>query len=162
MLRRLSHFTVDLKMSSLYPSLEDMQVHKMVIAQENALMQQIQQVQAANIPSYTQNPYPQLNSYPSAPPSASESARQGELYPGLGDFMGLELTEQVIALNMPEYLNTNNSSNVSISSVFPGKFLPSIYFICIYFDIVFNKWYDSSIIESIGWTSTCTSNTWCT
>lgn len=35
-------------------------------------------------------------SAPSAPPSA-------HMYPALGDYMGLELSPQVIALNMPEY-----------------------------------------------------------
>lgn len=94
-------------MSSLYPSLEDMQVHKIVQAQENAMMQQMQ---SPNLPAYTQNPYPQLNAMPSAPAMGSHGNIQAVLYPGLGDFMGLELTEEIIALNMPEYLNNGNSS----------------------------------------------------
>lgn len=100
------------KMSSLYPSLEDMQVHKMVQAQESALMQQMQSSQSTILPPYTQNPYPQMNVMPSAPSMDSQSQKdtQGVLYPGLGDFMGLELSEQVIALNMPEYLSSSNSS----------------------------------------------------
>lgn len=96
-------------MSSLYPSLEDMQVHRMAQAQENVIMQQMQSI---SLPAYTQNPYAQLSGIPSAPVLDSQPSNQRELYPGLGDFMGLELSEHVIALNMPEYLN-NSSSLVS-------------------------------------------------
>lgn len=42
-------------------------------------------------PSAANLPYPVVN--PAAP-----------LYPGLGDYMGLELSEDVIRANMPEYL----------------------------------------------------------
>lgn len=86
---------------SLYPSLEDMQVHKMVQAQENAFVEQYN-TQAVNLPAYTQNPYPQLNqaATPSAP---AKNPLATDLYPGLGDFMGLELSDTIIALNMPEY-----------------------------------------------------------
>lgn len=41
-----------------------------------------------------------MQSKPTAPAYNSLSA---SLYPALGDYMGLELTEEVIAQNMPEY-----------------------------------------------------------
>ena len=51
----------------------------------------------------------------SAPTAAAPQANlpysiehaQAPMYPGLADFMGLELTDDVLRLNMPEYLNTN-------------------------------------------------------
>lgn len=96
-------------MSSLYPSLEDMQVHKMVQAQQNAFVNQM----APQAPSYAQQPiyaqpnapsaYPQLGSTPSAH-AYKPTASAPELYPGLSDFMGLELNSDMIALNMPEYM----------------------------------------------------------
>lgn len=66
---------------SLYPSLEDMKVDTMVQAQM---------------------------SHHQAPPSYSAPNRPAptapaHVYPALGDFMGLELSSDVIALNMPEY-----------------------------------------------------------
>ncbi|GBP21905.1 Syntenin-1 [Eumeta japonica] len=74
---------------ALYPSLEDMKVDNMVRAQLT--------YQANS--SIAQN-------YPSAPPSypsASPSALTGHVYPALAEYMGLELSSDVIALNMPEY-----------------------------------------------------------
>lgn len=99
------------KMSSLYPSLEDMQVHKMVQAQQNAFASQ---VNAQPMPTYAEGAYPQLGapapySY-TAPASAS-----APLYPGLDDFMGLQLTSDVLALNFPEY--TRNTE----TAVMPSK-----------------------------------------
>ncbi|XP_055317629.1 syntenin-1-like [Sitodiplosis mosellana] len=98
-------------MSSLYPSLEDMQVHKMVQAQQNALVNQMAAAQAT--PSYAQHPsyaqvqsaYPQLGSTPSVH-GYKPVASAPELYPGLSDFMGLELSSDMIALNMPEYMRS--------------------------------------------------------
>ncbi|CAH2086578.1 unnamed protein product [Euphydryas editha] len=67
---------------SLYPSLEDMKVDNMVRAQ---MAQQQQQAPRA----------PQSGSVaPSAP---------NHVYPGLGEYMGLEFSSDIIALNMPEY-----------------------------------------------------------
>lgn len=103
-------------MSSLYPSLEDMQVHKMMEAQENAVQANFQQ------PQYAQNAYPQLygglsqsdNNMPTLSPPSSSS-----LYP----FMGLELTEEMIVLNMPEYARGNQiavaSTNTSAGMIAP-------------------------------------------
>lgn len=73
---------------SLYPSLEDMKVDSMARAQ----MSQYQAPQSHCLP-------------PTAPASSSPmpSAPAGLVYPALGDYMGLELSSDVIALNMPEY-----------------------------------------------------------
>lgn len=70
---------------SLYPSLEDMKVDGMIRAQ-------IAQSQATQ--PYQQN----------YPPVASATSGGRHVYPALGDYMGLELSSDVIALNMPEYL----------------------------------------------------------
>lgn len=120
-------------MSTIYPSLEDMQVHKIYQAQETALGQYQQQQQTAQMasapPSYApfgHNAYPNINSpkgdYPSAPEPTGATVT--ELYPGLADFMGLELSKEVIAANMPEYLRSNQvavpSSNVMVPSPILG------------------------------------------
>lgn len=90
------------KMSSLYPSLEDMQVHKEIVAQENAAMNAHVNANACS------QGYPQLtNSAASSP--AEQSNAVAVLYPGLGDFMGLELSQDVIALNMPEYMQSTQA-----------------------------------------------------
>lgn len=68
---------------SLYPSLEDMKVDNMVRAQ-------MAHHQAA--PSYSLPPAAPMPSAPSA-----------HVYPALGEYMGLELSSDVIAVNMPEY-----------------------------------------------------------
>ena len=47
-------------------------------------------------------PYPIQN--PAAP-----------VYPGLAEFMGLELTEDVIRANMPEYLDTHGPSTIAMA-----------------------------------------------
>lgn len=66
---------------SLYPSLEDMKVDHLMRAQ-----------------LAHQTPPP----YNSAPPAITYPSA-GHVYPGLADYMGLELSSEVIALNMPEY-----------------------------------------------------------
>nr|XP_022915983.1 syntenin-1-like [Onthophagus taurus] len=80
---------------SLYPSLEDMQMDQMVKAQEKVISQ-----------SYA-NQYPTYQQQTSTdnPPAYSPAPikNEGTVYPALGDFMGLELSEAVIAANMPEY-----------------------------------------------------------
>lgn len=97
---------------SLYPSLEDMQVHKIVQAQQNAFTGQVN-AEPMSV-GHLQNTYPPLDS------SAASAVNKPNpsapiLYPGLGDFMGLELTNEMIALNMPEYTqNTTVSNNSSM------------------------------------------------
>ena len=50
-------------------------------------------------------PYPPIPSSASAYPQIpSNASSNGPVYPGLGDYMGLELSEDVIRANMPEYL----------------------------------------------------------
>lgn len=68
---------------SLYPSLEDMKVDQMAKAQVNAIQ------------SYQSPP-----AYAALPPTNASSSA---MYPSLGAYMGLELSEAVIAENMPEY-----------------------------------------------------------
>lgn len=86
----------------MYPSLEDMQVHKIVQAQHNAFTGQMNTEPMSM--GTIQNAYPSLDSSAaSAVDKPNPSAPI--LYPGLGDFMGLELTNDVIALNMPEYMS---------------------------------------------------------
>lgn len=88
---------------SLYPTLEDMQVDKMMQAQQQAAYN-IQQQQSA-LPAYTQNPYPVMGNAATSPTSPHSAI----MYPDLGDFMGLELSQQVIAANMPEYIRNANA-----------------------------------------------------
>merc|ERR1712018_909384 len=75
-------FYCEIKMS-LYPSLEDMQVDHMVQAQTNLLG-------------------------PTRPPGTANAVQA--MYPGLADYMGLELTQDVIRANMPEYLEQNRTT----------------------------------------------------
>lgn len=79
---------------SLYPSLEDMKVDHMVQAQLNQMGPSPPQQGSA--PLY---PYPDFNQ--GAMPVPGSAA--GHIYPALGEFMGLELSEAIIAENMPEY-----------------------------------------------------------
>jgi len=71
---------------SLYPSLEDMQVDQMVKAQTNLLG-----------PTRT-------------PDTAPNAAPLQVMYPGLAEYMGLELSDDVIRQNMPEYLEQNRTT----------------------------------------------------
>lgn len=88
---------------SLYPSLEDMMVDQMA---------QAQQSMAAPPPSTSQpSQVAALLPYPSAPTSA---------YPGLAEYMGLELTEDIIRANMPEYLPSNQQNAVAVPTIRGG------------------------------------------
>lgn len=69
---------------SIYPSLEDMKFDQLARAQHQHEAQFIQ-------------PQPAIT----APPLASP--QNFSMYPSLNDYMGLELSEAVIAFNMPEY-----------------------------------------------------------
>lgn len=84
---------------SLYPTLEDMKVDHMMKAQLQA--------ESYNIPSI-----PHEHTNPSAPPAYNTIS--GTLYPLLGEYMGLELTEETIAQNMPEYSLMNRNMTVSV------------------------------------------------
>lgn len=52
-------------------------------------------------------PYPTVS--PSAPLPYPIAPVNSQMYPTLGDYMGLELTPEVIAANMPEYSPQNVS-----------------------------------------------------
>lgn len=96
---------------SLYPTLEDMAVDKLMTAQHKN-MQNYQQHQAsAGIPAFTQNPYPELNN------AAVPTSTNAVMYPNLADFMGLELSQHMIAENMPEYLQSNQQIAVPNTGV---------------------------------------------
>ncbi|CAH2232760.1 jg15506 [Pararge aegeria aegeria] len=90
---------------SLYPSLEDMKVDKMVRAQ-------MAQHQAP--PSYHSTYQPITASAATASPSVPR-----HVYPALGDYMGLELSQDVIAVNMPEYQVQTFQPSGAVSMVAP-------------------------------------------
>lgn len=96
---------------SLYPSLEDMQVHKIVQAQQNAF--DVQQQQSPQLPTASSqyNTYPHSTQWQNASVTSESSISEtNALYPGLYDFMGLELTSEMIALNMPEYVRNEQTA----------------------------------------------------
>lgn len=68
---------------SLYPSLEDLEADKMIKAQTQAFHHQ-----------HVQQP-----TYGVHPPQKSALTSQHELYPSLNDFMGLEITHEMLASN---------------------------------------------------------------
>jgi len=92
---------------SLYPSLEDMKVDQIMKAQ-----------QQVNNPAGSAGGFhvPAQSNPPSAayapPPSATlpVSAPGSAAYPELAEYMGLELTPEEIALNMPEYSQNNQTA----------------------------------------------------
>ena len=90
---------------SLYPTLEDMKVDHMMKAQLQAESQY-------NVP-----PQRLEDAAPSAPAYNPSSAI---MYPSLGEYMGLELTEEMIAENMPEYSIVNRTSMVVSVPTQPG------------------------------------------
>lgn len=94
---------------SLYPSLEDMKVDQTIRAQKQAFDAIAQQHQLMS--QHQANAYPNL-AIPSAPPMGS-SPLQSPVYPDLVDYMGLELSQDVIAQNMPEYLKNGNTQQLT-------------------------------------------------
>lgn len=75
---------------SLYPSLEDMKVDQLGRAQTQAMESIVQQQQM----------FPNNGGFPNLNADQALTA-----YPDLADYMGLELSQELIAANMPEYLN---------------------------------------------------------
>lgn len=109
---------------SLYPSLEDMKVDQIGRAQAAAYNAISQQQQMLN--HHQQNNYPSAYPHPgmyesnnSGVPTAPPPLANGEIYPDLVDYMGLELSQEVIAANMPEYLNRESKqvSNYTVPSM---------------------------------------------
>jgi syntenin-1 len=105
---------------SLYPSLEDMKVDQTIRAQKQAFDAISQQQQLMN----QHQGYPTLNltvpGVPSAPPMGTSPGNQSPVYPDLVDYMGLELSQDVIAQNMPEYLQRNGGDQQLTSYVPPS------------------------------------------
>lgn len=72
---------------------------------------QMMKVQQQVESQYNTPSMPQIQNAPSAPPYASSMV----LYPSLGEYMGLELTQEVIEQNMPEYSLTASRANMTVS-----------------------------------------------
>ncbi|XP_055370900.1 syntenin-1-like [Condylostylus longicornis] len=90
---------------SLYPTLEDMQIDKMVQAQRTILNEIVQQ-NAQQQQSVSNLPSPDNNQ--PAKNNINNTTTSKELYPALGNFLGLELSEDMIRQNMPEYILQEN------------------------------------------------------
>lgn len=90
---------------SLYPSLEDMHVHKNAQAQQKASADQVDgQITFTGSIQNSNSSLDDLNV------SAGDKAN---LYPGLNNFMDLELTNEMIALNMTAYPVLPSTTNFS-------------------------------------------------
>lgn len=101
---------------SLYPSLEDMQVDKLMTAQHkqfNAYTAAVANAPPPAFPMHTTNPYPQLNDMTNTTTTTTSVGSTG-MYPNMGDFMGLELSQQMIAENFPEYIRDGHSSGAVV------------------------------------------------
>jgi len=98
---------------SLYPSLEDMVVDQMAKAQQPIPVQPQRQSTALPYP-----PLPSNAGIPSAPlvNSAPNNPVLAVSYPGLSEYMGLELSEALIRENMPEYLPNSSQANSVVPS----------------------------------------------
>ncbi|XP_011305465.1 syntenin-1 [Fopius arisanus] len=104
---------------ALYPSLEDMKVDQMMKAQlqseysEYASQMNTTPSRASEVPSA-----PILNRQEYAEIS-------GPLYPALADYMGLELTAEMIEANMPEYsIAVRQSTEITTSGPIAGMTAP--------------------------------------
>ena len=108
---------------SVYPSLEDMKVDHMMqvfslisnlskaqIYQKKLFLYSplfiLSETQAQEQAASNGMPTPHSASYPSAPSATSSASAVSNTgsYPGLAEYMGLELTEAEVRANMPEYL----------------------------------------------------------
>lgn len=104
---------------SLYPSLEDMKVDQTIRAQRQAFDAISQQQLLMHQHQTTAYPHLEVPGMPSAPPMGS-SPGNSPVYPDLVDYMGLELSQDMIAANMPEYLQGGNRSQQLTSYVPPS------------------------------------------
>jgi len=92
----------------MYPSLEDMKVDQMIQAQNSMPANASSSTSlpyplhpTASVPFLpAPPPYPAITDTGSAPPPPSPT---GHAYPGLAEYMGMELSEALIRDNMPEY-----------------------------------------------------------
>ncbi|KAL0272481.1 UNVERIFIED_CONTAM: hypothetical protein PYX00_005430 [Menopon gallinae] len=92
---------------ALYPSLEDMKIDQLMKAQSE--VQNSGRASLAPFGLSNNTPYPLT---PSAPLiyETSQPAPNAPVYPSLGEYMGLELSHDVIAANMPEYLQAPSNT----------------------------------------------------
>lgn len=89
---------------SLYPSLEDMQVDKLVQNQRAMINEVIKFSQDGPPPQPTPPPAVAVATNAS-PLQANSNVQNGSVvYPALGNFLGLELSDEMIRQNMPEYM----------------------------------------------------------
>lgn len=92
---------------ALYPSLEDLKVDQMMRAQDQ-LISSMAQTQPMPNTGYVR-------------PGEALSL---SMYPSLGDYMGLELSEELIAANMPEYLQVATTTRTDVVPVAGGMIAP--------------------------------------
>lgn len=114
---------------SLYPSLEDMMVDKMVQSQNTAIATAVAQQQQQQYQPYppsapaTKDAYGGL--YPSFTNEHSSGAKDanrttppvgavGIMYPDLYEYMGLELSKEMIQANLPQYMPQTNVASTAI------------------------------------------------
>lgn len=112
---------------SLYPSLEDMMVDKLVQSQNTAIatavaQQQQQQQQYQPYPPtapVTKDVYGGLypsftNQHTSGAMAAPIGGAAGVMYPDLYEYMGLELSKEMIQANLPQYMPQANVASTAV------------------------------------------------
>jgi len=92
----------------MYPSLEDMKVDQMIQAQNVVVPSNAPSNSSLPYPMHPTAPIPQPPSYPAITNTSSTGASHA--YPGLAEYMGMELSEALIRDNMPEYLPSNQTA----------------------------------------------------
>lgn len=113
---------------SMYPSLEDMKVDQMLQVQ-NTVSQSSSSTASLPYPAHPTAPSPyntpptQPSLYP-ATSCPSLSPTPGKAYPGLAEYMGMELSEALIRDNMPEYLPHSQTAVLPRSSCSVGLVAP--------------------------------------
>lgn len=83
---------------SLYPSLEDMQLDKLLQAQTKMMNELSQSITSS--PSSTSS-YPTINENMTSSPTSNSNLNL-QLYPDINNFLGMELSESMIRENMPQ------------------------------------------------------------
>lgn len=94
---------------SLYPSLEDMHVDRLMQSQSAMMAQYQSDLSIQQTPTFA-----------SILHGTTVQQHNASVYPALGEFMGLELSQQMIAANMPEYLTQPASSQMTTRSGVSG------------------------------------------
>lgn len=86
---------------SLYPSLEDMQVDKLS-QNQRAMINEV--IQFSQDPPPAQQIPSQTTATNASPNPVVSNVQNAVVYPALGNFLGLELSDEMIRQNMPEYM----------------------------------------------------------